>query len=87
MYISQNYSYAILRPLQAEILAQGGEVKWFLEGDNVNPDFLKSDEKTLNSIHEIINGRLTQPLHQRTLSLHFFPERKWLCFTALMLES
>ncbi|MGB1977404.1 MAG: CDP-glycerol--glycerophosphate glycerophosphotransferase, partial [Pseudoalteromonas tetraodonis] len=30
MYISQNYSYAILRPLQAEILAQGGEVKWFL---------------------------------------------------------
>ena len=46
MYISQNYSYAILRPLQAEILAQGGEVKWFLEGDNVNPDFLKSDEKT-----------------------------------------
>ena len=53
MYISQNYSYAILRPLQAEILAQGGEVKWFLEGDNVNPDFLKSDEKTLSSIHEI----------------------------------
>ncbi len=53
MYISQNYSYAILRPLQQAILAQGGEVYWFLEGDEVNPDYLAADEKRLNSIDEV----------------------------------
>ncbi|OLF73804.1 CDP-glycerol--glycerophosphate glycerophosphotransferase [Pseudoalteromonas haloplanktis] len=53
MYISQNYSYAILRPLQAEILAQGGEVKWFLEGDEVDPKFLKPTEHRLESVKSI----------------------------------
>ncbi len=53
MYISQNYSYAILRPLQQTILAQGGEVCWFLEGHEVNPDYLASDEIRLNSVDEI----------------------------------
>ncbi|WP_105200305.1 MULTISPECIES: CDP-glycerol glycerophosphotransferase family protein [unclassified Pseudoalteromonas] len=53
MYISQNYSYAILRPLQKQILAHGGEVKWFLEGSEVNPDFLAEDEQRLHSIDEI----------------------------------
>lgn len=53
MYISQNYSYAILRPLQREILARGGEVCWFLEGQNINPEFLASNEKQLFSINQI----------------------------------
>ncbi|MGL5046419.1 MAG: UDP-N-acetylglucosamine 2-epimerase [Shewanella sp.] len=53
MYISQNYSYAILRPLQAVIRAQGGEVCWFLEGKEVNPKFLKDDEQRLLSIDAI----------------------------------
>ncbi len=53
MYISQNYSYAILRPLQKAILAQGGEVCWFLEGNEVNPDYLATDEKRLASIDEV----------------------------------
>ena len=55
MYISQNYSYAILRPLQQEILARGGQVRWFLEGDEVNPNFLTANEKKLNNIQEIID--------------------------------
>ena len=41
---------SILRPLQAEILAQGGEVKWFLEGDEVDPKFLKPTEHRLESV-------------------------------------
>ena len=45
MYISQNYSYAILRPIQAAVLANGGEVRWFLQGTDVNPSFLQSHEK------------------------------------------
>jgi CDP-glycerol glycerophosphotransferase (TagB/SpsB family) len=55
MYISQNYSYAMLRPIQAEILFQGGEVKWFLEGAEVSPEYLKSSEKRLENISSIIN--------------------------------
>ncbi|MGI2025185.1 UDP-N-acetylglucosamine 2-epimerase [Shewanella glacialipiscicola] len=53
MYISQNYSYAILRPLQAVIRAQGGEVYWFLDGNEVNAQFLKVDEQRLFSIDAI----------------------------------
>lgn len=53
MYISQNYSYAILRPLQAVIRSQGGEVRWFLEGKEVDPLFLKADEQRLLSIDAV----------------------------------
>ncbi|TMP07901.1 CDP-glycerol--glycerophosphate glycerophosphotransferase [Pseudoalteromonas sp. S3178] len=53
MYISQNYSYAILRPLQAQILAHGGEVRWFLAGSEVNPSFLSSDEQRLHTISDV----------------------------------
>lgn len=53
MYISQNYSYAILRPLQAVIRAEGGEVNWFLEGMEVEPNFLKADERCLPTIDAV----------------------------------
>ncbi|WP_211165600.1 CDP-glycerol glycerophosphotransferase family protein [Pseudoalteromonas arctica] len=53
MYISQNYSYAILRPLQAQILAYGGEVRWFLAGSEVNPDFLTTNEQRLHTIKDV----------------------------------
>jgi len=53
LYIAQNYSYSIVRPLQAEILSQGGEVRWFLEGDEVDAKYLESDEICLNSIDDI----------------------------------
>jgi len=52
-YISQNYSYAILRPLQEAILARGDQAAWFLEGNEVNESFLASDEHQLMSINEI----------------------------------
>jgi len=53
MYISQNYSYAILRPLQEEILGRGGEVAWFLEGNEVSEKHLKGDEQQLQSIDSV----------------------------------
>ena len=59
MFISQNYSYAILRPLQREILARGGEVKWFFYGDEVNQNFLRSDESCLETIDDVISGNQT----------------------------
>ncbi|UGA54963.1 UDP-N-acetylglucosamine 2-epimerase [Vibrio sp. VB16] len=53
MYIAQNYSYSICRPLQSEILAQGGEVRWFLEGAEVNPKYLLESETLLESIDDV----------------------------------
>lgn len=53
MYIAQNYAYSMLRPLQTEILSQGGEVAWFLEGDQVSPGYLRENEVRLMSIREI----------------------------------
>ncbi len=51
-YISQNYSFAILRPLQKEIRTRGGRVAWFLE-PNVNADYLADDEEHLTSVEAI----------------------------------
>ncbi len=53
MYIAQNYSYAILRPLQKVILEQQGEVRWFLEGDEVDGKFLADDEIRLATIDDL----------------------------------
>jgi len=52
-YISQNYSYAILRPLQDAISLRGDTVCWFLEGDNVNSDYLADSEVRLAEIKDI----------------------------------
>ncbi|ABV85443.1 CDP-glycerol--glycerophosphate glycerophosphotransferase [Shewanella pealeana] len=53
LYIAQNYSYAILRPLQQAIQARGDEACWFLEGCEVNPAFLRPTEKRLLTIAEV----------------------------------
>lgn len=53
MYIAQNYSYAILRPLQALIWSRGDEVSWFLDGDEVDSSFLRPEENRLFSVEEV----------------------------------
>ncbi|MEL0659631.1 CDP-glycerol glycerophosphotransferase family protein [Psychromonas arctica] len=53
MYISQNYAYAMLRPIQAEIHERGDSVRWFLEGNEVSAKYLVSDEIQLNSVEEV----------------------------------
>ena len=53
-YISENYSFQVLRPLQSEILRQGGEVAWFVEDKHVNFSFFKSNERILKTIDEAI---------------------------------
>ena len=53
-FITQNYSYSILRPLQAAIRAQGGEVAWFLSGKELNYDYLREDEQRIHSVEEAI---------------------------------
>ena len=52
-YISQNYSYAILRPLQEVILARGDHAAWFLEGKEVDESYLLANENQLKSISAV----------------------------------
>ncbi len=54
-FVAQNYSYAILRPLQKEILAHGDQVRWFLFGDEIDSGYLHSDEVRLLTISEVID--------------------------------
>ncbi|MGR5064566.1 CDP-glycerol--glycerophosphate glycerophosphotransferase [Photobacterium sp. DNB22_13_2] len=53
MYIAQNYSYAMLRPLQEAILKLGGEVCWFIEGGEADPSYIKDDEILLSSVEAV----------------------------------
>lgn len=57
MYISQNYSFAILRPLQEQIKSMGGEVRWFLFGKEINYDLLNPEEYRLKSLKEVIDWK------------------------------
>ena len=53
LYIAQNYSYEILRPIQAEIISRGGECAWFIASDDVNSSLLNQNEHVLNTISDI----------------------------------
>jgi len=72
-YISQNYSYAILRPLQSAIIARGDQVAWFLEGKEVNEDFLISDECQLMSIEEIKSYKPVAVFYPANIAPTFLP--------------
>ena len=52
-FISQNYSYAILRPLQHAIWQKGGKVAWFLWGEEVNSNYLKDEELLLSTVEQV----------------------------------
>ncbi|WP_394224251.1 CDP-glycerol glycerophosphotransferase family protein [Alteromonas gracilis] len=54
LYLSQNYSFEILRPLAQVMLEEGHEVKWFAEGKEVNRALFNDDESVLPSIKEAI---------------------------------
>ncbi len=53
-YISQNYSFAILRPIQKILLARGDEVYWFFEGSAINGEYLHTSEKCLNDMSQVM---------------------------------
>lgn len=53
-YISENYSFKVLRPLQREIMNRGDQVRWFVEGQHVNLDYFKEDEERLASVADVV---------------------------------
>lgn len=53
-FISQDYSFPILRPLQKIILEQNNDIKWFLYGDEIHYDFLDKEDQRLYSIEDVI---------------------------------
>jgi len=56
-YADQNYAFAILRPLQAEILRRGGAVRWFFVGTEIDADYLADSEVALPSVAEVREWR------------------------------
>ena len=53
-YVEQNYSFAILRPLQALAKSAGHEVQWLLVGNAVSAAYLRNDEQRLSAVNEAV---------------------------------
>ena len=53
LYISQNYSFEILRPLQTEIKKRGQQCFWYVEGNKVNLNNFLESENRLFTIDEV----------------------------------
>ncbi|TLU67265.1 CDP-glycerol--glycerophosphate glycerophosphotransferase [Thalassotalea litorea] len=52
-YVSQNYSYAILRPVQEEIIARGDFVAWFAHGKSIERSYFRDNERVLHTLDDI----------------------------------
>lgn len=72
-YVSENYSFSILRPLQEAIRNSGGEVVWFFEGDNVNRDYIGADEKEIKTVEAVIKYNPRAIFAPGNVVPHFFP--------------
>jgi CDP-glycerol glycerophosphotransferase (TagB/SpsB family) len=71
-YIAQNYSFAMLRPLQDEIRCRGDEVKWYLEA-NVNANYLTTDEQQLTDISSVVSYNPYAVFVPGNVVPHFIP--------------
>lgn len=82
-YISQNYSFEILRPIQQAIWERGDQCAWFIEGNDVNPDYLRQNEKQLDSIRQIIDYSPTAVFVPGNIVPKFIPGLKIQVFHGL----
>lgn len=72
-YISQNYSFAILRPLQEAILLLDNDVAWFVEGNAVDLNYFRDNEHRLTSIDEVIHFDPQAILYPANIAPTFLP--------------
>lgn len=82
-YISQNYAFEILRPIQQEIESQGDLCAWFVEGNEINLDYFQPHEKQLSSISEAIDFNPTAVLIPGNIVPNFLPGLKVQVFHGL----
>jgi len=54
-FISQDYSFPVLRPLQDAIRQRGDDVKWFMYGKEIHKEHLLSNESVLTHIEDVIS--------------------------------
>ena len=54
-FISQDYSFPVLRPLQEEIRRRGDSVKWFMYGSEIHTHYLDTNEERLDTIQDVID--------------------------------
>ena len=54
-YIAHNYAFEILRPLQQEIRIRGGNVAWFVEGNEINPAYFQQDDQILDTVKQVVD--------------------------------
>ncbi len=54
-YISQNYSFEILRPLQNEAWQRGHECAWFIEGKEINSGLFSNNERCLPTMADVVD--------------------------------
>ena len=71
--ISQNYSFAILRPIQQAVLARGGQVAWFVQGNNVNLGYFHEDEHRLEHVDDVMRFQPDAVLYPANIAPTFFP--------------
>ena len=55
LYISQNYSFEILRPLAAEMLKDTHDVRWFVEGNAVDQKLFRDEEQQLENVRAVVD--------------------------------
>ena len=83
LYISQNYSFEILRPLQLAIRQRGDECAWFVEGDKVNIENFIDDEIRLSTVAEVKNYNPVAVFVPGNLVPNFIPGLKVQVFHGL----
>jgi CDP-glycerol glycerophosphotransferase (TagB/SpsB family) len=52
-FISENYSFDILRPLQKAALSRGDQFFWFVDGTDVNLKLFKQEEQLITDIYQL----------------------------------
>jgi CDP-glycerol glycerophosphotransferase (TagB/SpsB family) len=72
IYISLEYGFPIVRPLQTEILKRGYKVAWFVENE-ASKKKLKPSEKLLNTVQEVLDFKPDAVLVASNDVPHFFP--------------
>jgi len=83
LYIGQNYSFEILRPLQQELRNLNIEVVWFVSGNEVDVSLFQSDEKVLISVIDVLRYNPTVTLVPGNEVLYFLPGIKVQVFHGL----